>query len=153
MNPISCPQEARVARAARTGCWDGFVRAHALECAFCREVAAIAGWLGNLAEGSQSALPNAEQVWLNTRLRAMESKKERALRPLIVAEFVARVASALALAGGIAWIWLRAPSWAKPFPAGGLTFATPALLSAAALLTCAVVFLFLRLHQSILAEE
>ena len=153
MNPISCPQETRVARAARTGCWDDFVRAHVLQCAFCREVAAIAGWLGSLAEGGQSALPNAEQVWLQARLLAVESKKERALRPLIVAELVARAASALALAGGIAWIWISALSWAKTFPASGLTFAPPALLSAAALLTCSVVLLFLRLYPSILAEE
>ncbi len=154
MNPILCPHEAHVSHSAPTG-WDDLTRAHIAECAHCREVAQIAEYMRNIAgirEGG-NALPEAEQVWLTARILAIQAARERALRPLVIAEIAVRAALILALVAGITWLWSSFQSIA----AGWLTMHSkapqPILLSIAALMTCLSAFVFIKLIQPILAVE
>jgi hypothetical protein len=156
MNPISCPHETDVSKSVRTGRWDCDVKEHVKECSYCRNVAQVAEWLGNIGGTGEErcALPDPGQIWLNARIMAMQSVREKALRPLAIAEFVLRVTAALALVVGVIWIWFLfqklVEGWTLP---NHLHVPPPILVSAAALATCLVALLFIKLFQPILAEE
>jgi hypothetical protein len=155
MNRNSCPQEAIVVQAARTGCWNDFTKTHINNCAYCREIAGIAEWMGNIARTDiqDFCLPESGQVFLNAHIAAAEEAREKALRPLRIAEFFVSIAVILVLAAGIlgAWFgfrWLAANSLpSNPHLPQSL------VISAAALATGLVAMLFTKLAQPVLTEE
>ena len=155
MNPTSCPYEAQVSHAARAGCWDDLTRAHVTKCAYCREVAQIAEYMGNIdgIREEKSALPEAEQIWLNARIVAIQAARKRALLPLVIAEIAVRTALILAMVAGITWLWSRFQSFATGLMPMYSKAPQPILLSIAALATCLVALLFVKLIQPILAER
>jgi hypothetical protein len=155
MNPISCPPEESIIRSARTGCWDISAKAHVTECAHCREIVRIVEWLGRAAEadGKPGDLPGAEQVWFRGRILAAQAAQEKALRPLVVIELGIRAALILVLAAGITWTWFRSQSLAAHWAATHLPLPQPILFSGAAMATCLVALLFVKLFQPILTEE
>jgi hypothetical protein len=156
MKPIACPHEASVARSARTGCWDDSAKAHLKACVHCREAAEITGWLCSIArtEAEKWELPDAEQIWMNARILAMQDARERAFRPLAVAELVVTAAWTFALTGGLLWIWFGLRSLARSAlgPAHA-PMALPVSVSAAATALCLIALIFIKLFHPILSED
>jgi hypothetical protein len=155
MNQISCPCEANVSNAARTGRWDDSTKAHIEQCAHCREIAGIAEWMGHIAsmDALEAFLPDPEQVYFNARVAAIQSAGESALRPLAIAELVVRIAVILALAAGILWAWFGFRSLAASWLSSYVHLPQAVWISVAALATCLIALLFTRLAQPILIEE
>ncbi len=155
MNRISCPQEANVSDAARTGCWNDSTKAHVKQCPHCREIAWIAEWMHMIArnETSDHILNEPELIFLNAQIAAMREAREKALRPLLIAEFVVRVAVMLALAAGVLWAWFGFRSVALSPLSAYLHVPQSALICLAALATCLITLLFTKLAQPVLIEE
>ncbi len=155
MNSLPCPYEKRVSQSARTGGWDDSTKAHVVGCAYCREIAQIAGLLANSARisGKEYPLPDPEQIWLNSRYYAMQAARERAIRPLLIAQRLIQLVVLLILTGGIAWISYGFPilisDWLpslKPIPQPMLVFST-------SLVTLLAAFLSAKLVRPIIFED
>ena len=155
MNRITCPHEENISNAARTGRWDDSTRAHVKQCAHCREIAGITEWMGNIAgmDAQAAVLPDPEQVFLNAQIAAMQRAREKALRPLVIAEFVVRIMIILALAAGVLWAWFGFRSLAASSLPAYLHIPQPLLISAAALVTSLITLVFTKLVQPMLIEE
>jgi hypothetical protein len=154
MNLTFCPHEMRVSQSARTGVWDDSTKAHAKECAHCREIVQITEWLGSEVRSNEGyKLPDAEQVWLNSRYFAIQEAREKALRPLLIAERVIRVALLLIIAGGLAWISYMVPSLLSDWLPKHPNIPQPIHLTSVVLITCLAAFLAAKLAQPILTEE
>jgi hypothetical protein len=124
------------------------------ECAHCREIAQFTEWLGDIArtENKEYSLPDAEKVWQDARILALQAARERALRPLVIAKLAVGVALALMLAGAIAWISLSLPSIAAILLPEHLRALHPMVLSVTALITCSAILLSVRLLGPVLTE-
>jgi len=155
MNRITCPHEENITQAARTGRWDDSAKAHIRQCAYCREIAEIAEWMGHLAgtDPQKAVLPEPEQVMLNAQITAMQRAREKAMRPLMIAEFVVRIMIILALAAGVLWAWFGSRSLAASSMFAYLRLPQPLLISAAALVTSLLTLVFTKLVQPMLIEE
>ena len=155
MNPQSCPFETNVSHAARTGSWDKLIREHVKVCSHCGEIARITEWMGSVAATSieKSTLPDVKQIWLNARVLAMQSARKRALRPLVITELVVRIAIALGLAAGIAWLWYVFQSVTASLQPAHLLLSKPLIATATALATCLIAFALTRLVSPALIEE
>lgn len=101
-----CPQEDSVVKAARTGLWNELIREHLLKCSLCREVAAAAGLMRELANSSaeDGPLPQASLLWWKYELAQRYARSERAQRPIRVMEGLS--AGLLLLATWVAMTWL-----------------------------------------------
>ena len=66
--------------------------------------------MGNIAgmDAQEAVLPDPEQVFLNAQIAALQRAREKALRPLVIAEFVVRIMIILALAAGspLGMVWV-----------------------------------------------
>ena len=155
MNRITCPQEANVSYAARTGSWDDFSKAHVQQCPHCREVAGITEWMGHIAkmDSADAVLPGPHQIVLNARLAAIQAAREKALRPLAIIEFVVRIVVIFVLAGGVLGLWVGVRSLAAHLPSSYPHLPLPLVNSAAALVTCLITLAFTKLVQLLLIEE
>ena len=155
MNRITCPQEDNISQAARTGRWDDSTRAHVKQCAHCREIAGITEWMGNIAgmDDQAAVLPDPEHVFLNAQIAAMQMAREKALRPLVIAEFVVRIMIILALAAGVLWAWFGLRALAASSLPAYLHIPQPLLISAAALATSMITLVFTKLAQPMLIGE
>jgi hypothetical protein len=155
MNGITCPHEENISNAARTGCWDDSTRAHVKQCAHCREIAGITEWMGSIAgmDAQEAVLPDPEQLFLNAQIVALQRAREKALRPLAIAEFVVRIMVILALGAGILWAWFGFRSLAASSLAAYLHLPQPLLIAAAALVTSLITLVFTKLVQPMLIEE
>jgi len=98
-------------------------------------------------------LPEAEQIWLNARILAIQDARKRALRPIVIAEIVVRAALNLAMVAGITWLWSSFQSSAADLMPIYSKAPQPILLFIASLATCLVALLFVKLIQPILAER
>jgi predicted anti-sigma-YlaC factor YlaD len=155
MNPISCPHEESITHSARTGRWEDSAKAHVAECAHCREIVRITESLERIsgADAEERELPEPEQIWFRGRILAAQAAREKAIRRLLVIELGIRAALILFLAAGITWTWFRVQSLAAHWAATHLPLPQPILYSAAAMATCLVALLFVKLFQPILTEE
>ena len=155
MNGIPCSHEETISYAARTGCWDDSTRAHVKQCAHCREIAGIAEWMGSIArsDAQEALLPDPEHVFLNGQIAAQQRAREKALRPLDIAEFVVRIMVILALAAGVLWAWFGLRSLAASSLPAYLHVSQPLSISAAALVTSLLTLVFTKLVQPMLIEE
>ncbi len=155
MNGNFCTQEENVVHSARTGCWDDSTKAHLANCAYCREIAGIAEWMRNVAQTDvrDVVLPEPGRIFCKAQLAAAEKAKKKALRPLLIAEFVLRIAVILALAAAIfgAWFGFRflAANALVSFP----HVPQPIHISAAALATGLIALLFTKIAQPVLIDE
>jgi hypothetical protein len=111
--------------------------------------------MGSIAriDDQDVVLPDPEQVFLNAQIAARQAAREKALRPLVIAESAVRVIIILALAAGILCAWFGFRSLAASSLSGYLHIPQPALISATALATCLITLLFTKLAQPILLEE
>jgi predicted anti-sigma-YlaC factor YlaD len=155
MKSTCCPYEERVSRSARTGIWDDSTRAHVSECAHCREIVQIARFLEKSArfEESRPSLPDAEQIWLNSRYDAMQAARERALRPLMIAQRMIRLAVLLILTGGIVWISFSFPTMISQWLPRFRPISQPMLISTTGIATLLVALLLTRLIQPLLFDD
>ena len=117
-NQETCPQETAVSAAARTGEWEESLRAHAAECASCREIVDAARWMQDFAgtsprnaEGdsampdpglSDPGLPDPGVVWWRARMADKQREAERAHKTLAWLEIAAGAAISIGLAGWLA---------------------------------------------------
>ena len=79
--------------------------------------------------------------------------REKALRPLVIAEFVIRIMIILALATGVFWAWFEFRSLAANTLPAYLHLPQPLLISAAALITSVITLAITKLVQPMLIEE
>ena len=107
MKQASCPHEADVLQAARAGEANESLRDHAADCARCRDLLQVATFMKKLdaAEEKQAPLPDPELVWLKAQVLARQAQKDRALKPLVLAEAVGQAAAALAVGAFLTWQW------------------------------------------------
>ena len=107
MKQASCPHEADVLQAAREDEWNESLKDHAEECARCRDLLQVATFMKRLdaAEEKQARLPDPELVWLKAQVLARQAQKDRALKPLILAEGVGQATAALAVGAFLTWKW------------------------------------------------
>ena len=152
MKALSCPQEAVVTNSARTGCWDNSAKEHVKGCSYCGEIVQTVEWMRSISgvEEEERSLPDAEQVWLNARMLAMQNAQERVLRPLAIALFAVKATFMLALLAGIIWIWFGFQSLAANSLHTHLPVPQSVIAAGTALATGAAAFLFTRLFQPIL---
>ncbi|MBN1566699.1 MAG: hypothetical protein JXA73_02555 [Acidobacteria bacterium] len=150
MKAISCPQEALVADSVRTGCWDSSTREHLEGCSYCRELVQIMGCMKSISSAEEKFLPDAERIWLNARMIAIQEAQARVLHPLAIAAFLGRTAFMLALTAGIIWCWFGFQSLAAGSLPGNFPMPQSFIAAGAALATCAVAFLFVKLSQPLL---
>ncbi len=155
MNGITCPHEENISNAARTGRWDDSTRAHVKQCPHCREIAGITEWMGNIAgmDAQEAVLPDPEQVFLNAQIAALQRAREKALRPLAIAEFVVRIMVILALGAGVLWAWFGFRSLAAKTLPAYLHIPQPMLITVTALVTSLITLVFTKLVQPMLIEE
>jgi len=107
MQNETCPHEAAVLKAERSGQWEASLSAHFDSCPPCREAVRIAGWMQTLAASPSQhrPLPDPDLMWIKSRLFARQAAEDRALQPLILGDTLAR-----AIVGAFAAAWL-ALSW------------------------------------------
>ena len=155
MNRISCPHESIVTNSAQTGCWENSTKEHVKECSYCREIVRVTEWLGTIAgfEEKESCLPDAEKVWFRARILTMQKARERALRPLAIAEIAVKALCILGLAAGSTWIWFGFQTLAANSLPTHSHVLQPIVVTATALATCLVTLLFVKLVQPMLIEE
>jgi predicted anti-sigma-YlaC factor YlaD len=153
MKALSCPQEAVVTNSARTGCWDNSMKEHVKGCPYCREIVQAVEWMKRVSGVEEKYLPDAEQVWLNARMLAMQEAQERVVRPLAIALFAVKATLMLALLAGIIWIWFGFQSLAAHSIPNSSPVPQSVIAAGIALATSAAAFLFIKLFQPILIEE
>jgi hypothetical protein len=92
---MECEFEAEVLAAALQGRWpervDDSLRAHALQCAICSDVAVIAGSIDSAREEMSAAavVPDAGRVWRHAQVRAVREAARAAGRPITAAQVLA----------------------------------------------------------------
>jgi hypothetical protein len=114
MSAPACAREHDVLDLVAIGQWparaDEALRAHAAECAICRDLAAVAGAISAFEETSRQEIrvPDASVVWYRAQLRAREDSARRAARPLVIVPLLGALALVLvvllALRSGGAWL-------------------------------------------------
>ncbi len=117
MKQALCPNEADVLRAAREDEWSESLRAHMAECARCRDLVQVGTFMSKLsaAEDRQTPLPDPELVWLKAQVLARQAQKERALKPLLVAEALGQAVAALGVGALLTWKWPLVTALAMDF--------------------------------------
>ena len=106
MKRTSCPHAADVLKAARVDEWNESLRDHAAECSHCRDLVQVATFMKlDAAEEKQARLPDPELVWLKAQVLARQAQKDRALKPLVLAEAVGQAVAALAVGAFLTWQW------------------------------------------------
>ena len=87
-----CRFEKAVLEALRSGEWKGSVAAHAAGCRSCDEMIQLARWMKELADTQETdgTLPSAQMIWFRAEVLNTLAIKERAVRPLILAEALAQ---------------------------------------------------------------
>ena len=153
MKAPSCPQESIVSNSARTGRWDNSTREHVKGCPYCREIVQTVEWMRTAGLEEVQSLPDAEQVWLNARMLAIQEAQERVVRPLAIALFALKTTFMLALMAGIIWSWFGFQSLAANSLPTYLPVPQSIIAAGTALATCVAAFLFIKLFQPILIEE
>jgi hypothetical protein len=100
MEPVDCEFEAEVLAAVVQSRWpervDANLRAHALTCAICSDIAAVAGAIDEAHEVMRASVvvPNSGGVWWRARLRARREAAKAAGRPIAAAQVIALACAA-----------------------------------------------------------
>jgi hypothetical protein len=139
MSQASCPREAVVLRAVRTGVWEEGLAAHVAKCAECGEVVQASHWMQALAQNSEKPmLPDASLLWWSAQLSERNEKAENAQEFFDWMEIISAIVIAAGLAGWIGWNWYAIQSTfisfvAEVWPqlwttAGSVTDLTPIVL-------------------------
>jgi hypothetical protein len=99
MTENPCPREAEVIAAVRDGRVSDELREHAVECASCREVVLVAGFMTRGAEqlAELGPLPDAGYIWWRAHLEHRELQARRATGVISVFQRIAVVAGAVAV--------------------------------------------------------
>ena len=138
MKPVECQYETEVLAAVLQGRWpehaEAPLRAHALGCRICSEVAAIATALERSQDRlrASAALPDAGVVWWRAQMRARREAVAAAGRPISAVQCVA-FACAVGVLGacfGATSTWFQAVL--TRFAASAAQFDAAALLAYAA---------------------
>ena len=130
MSATECLRECEILDEIAAGRWPAdapeALRAHAMSCAVCADLALAASALPDDAAAATAApiaLPSAGQVWWRAELWARQERLQLAQRPMIAVQIVAAVVCLAALVTGIrsfapdAWAWLSgtvATAWTAP---------------------------------------
>jgi hypothetical protein len=116
MKPVECPFECEVLAAVLQSRWpdrvDADLRAHAVQCEICSDVAAVAGAIDAAHEEMRPAVvvPDSGRVWWLARLRARREAAEAASHAITATQVVA-LTCAVGLLGacfGATSIWFQA---------------------------------------------
>ena len=118
----ACRFESEVVRATDESRWTSALREHVLQCEDCAAAAAVAPWLGRLAEFDerQRPLPDAHVVWLKAQLMRSTAAAERAARPLEAIQLLAYVVVAGGWAALLTWRWSALERWIGGFTPSGV---------------------------------
>jgi hypothetical protein len=107
MSYTSCSEETAVARAVRTGEWNGSLEAHLRRCATCRGVQEAARRMQTLspAPQPQGGVPDPRILWLRAQLSERQAAAERAQKVLQWVELVCITAACAGLGIWLTWSW------------------------------------------------
>jgi len=100
MPQVDCEFESAVLQALAQSRWpdgvDPSLRAHAMVCPVCSDVAAVAGAIGEARQEMRAspALPAAGHVWWRAQLRARREAADAAGRPITAAQVIALACAA-----------------------------------------------------------
>ena len=139
MSATRCRYEQDVLAALRQGSWQESLRAHAVACPLCAEVAFVGGLLLDEARAAEAEapLPDPGRIWLAARVRARRLRVSRATRPIAVAQWVAAACAVAVTAVCLTRLephlgrWLAAVRPPAPGLLSGLAFFQGVLLLAA----------------------
>jgi hypothetical protein len=97
MSVTSCSYETAVGDAVRTGQWSPELRAHAVRCAECSDVARVAEWLGEVATRvlRNQSLPDPTYLWLRAQLERRARETQTVSRPRALALALAGITAGL----------------------------------------------------------
>jgi hypothetical protein len=115
MKPVECEFESDVLAAVLQSRWpdrvDAELRAHALQCEICSDVAAVAGAIDEAREEMRTAVvvPDSGRVWWLARLRARREAAEAASHAITATQVVALtcVVGLLGACFGATSIWFQ----------------------------------------------
>jgi len=113
MKVPSCPYEEGVLGALKSGRREDFLQAHAVICPTCQEAIKMSRYLDMLAAPSENEppLPNPGQIWWKALRFENEAKVERAMRPILIFQNIALVATTLVLFALVPWRWSQIEGW------------------------------------------
>ena len=138
MSRPACDRRAEIVREVRSGVLDGELRAHAAECADCRETLLVAAAFERerVTAASEPVLPDAGLVLWKARLRQRHAAAVRAEEPVAYAERIGRVSAVAAVAGLVLWQRHSISQWLQ-----SASLLTVASIGAALLATALAVYL------------
>ncbi len=115
MNNSLCSRESDVIQAAKSHQWTEDLRAHAAQCAACKETVEVVASLQTLGTDSGGNIPPVSYrvLWLRAQLTYRQERLSKLDRFTILAGFSALV---LALAGTVLWKWDLMKSWISAVP-------------------------------------
>jgi hypothetical protein len=123
MSQVSCPREAEVFKAVRSGMWEEGLSAHLVNCVDCREIVQASRWMQALAQGSETpTVSDASLLWWSAQLSVRQAKTEKAQEFLDWVELISATVVSAGMAVWVGWNWyaiqsslnsLFADSWAQ----------------------------------------
>lgn len=136
MRGRTCDRESAVRDMLRSGQDDPVIRAHLTQCERCRQAAAAAAWMLQLAalpvEGVR--LPDPGLLWWKAQLVQRWDAQRRAAEPLETGQHVQVGIGLAGCAALLVWLWPRVQSWGARVAASDVTTwaaAAPGALMAA----------------------
>ena len=103
MSVTSCPYEARVGDAARSGQWNNTLRTHVTGCVECGDLARVVEWMGNAATRVMrtQSLPDPTYLWLKAQLEKSADQARAVPRSRVVALALSSLVAGLLAAAAV----------------------------------------------------
>jgi hypothetical protein len=111
MRVPTCDLEEAVLNAALAGRWTDELRSHIRDCALCSEVALVANAFAVKTKAVDESIPDAGLLWWKAQLQSRRRAHERALIPIVLAEWSAAIVATICAMGILVW---KLPAFGSP---------------------------------------